>query len=70
MLLGSFILIFSCSSISQSLLNKYPFMSETDCQDLVGYDNPEIMLKLTILEYKTNSNLEKQDGDVSYSGYV
>ena len=43
MLFVSFIIIFIFSAISQGLINKYPFKSASDCQSLIGSDDPALM---------------------------
>ena len=70
LLLLSFLFIFIMSSISQTLLKKYPYKTEKDCQNLIGYGDDNLMQTLAVHEYTTNYNLELMDNDVSYAGYV
>ena len=67
MLLVSFVIIFMFTTISNNLINKYPYV---DCTSLVGHDNAAVMEKQAILEFQSNTALEEQGKDVSYKGYV
>lgn len=69
MLLGSFILIFIFSDISESALSKYPLVP--DCSVLPGSADAHAMEQAATLTYRTNTALEKEGKHVSYQkGYL
>jgi hypothetical protein len=70
MLFLSFILIYTCESYSNSLLQKYPPKLVADCEKLSGFEDDDMFLKQTIFEYKSNLAMEELEKNVSYSGYV
>jgi hypothetical protein len=72
LLFASFIIIFIFTAISQGLINKYPFKSAEDCQNLVGSEDPALMQSQAIMEYENNFYLESEgkSKSVSYAGYV
>jgi len=63
----SFMIIFVLSNVSAAALNKYPIPS--DCTSLIGYGDDLKMQQGAILEYRTNTALEEDGLDVSYSKY-
>ena len=70
MLLGSFIIIYTCESYSNSLLELYPPRTLADCEKLSGFGDDDAFLKQTIFEYKSNTAMADAGLDVSYTGYV
>jgi len=70
LLLGSFMVIFYFSNISNKAVSKYPHIDPTTCEEL-NSGGEEYLQRAASASYRTNVAAEKLGFDVSYAkGYV